>query len=174
MILWAFQKRDCFVSAFPLGLFVALRLFCIKLQMQSLKSRRGKKGEQGSACVLSIRACGCHLHCALLRWHFNWSFYTHTRWVVCGCVCERVCVCEAICACVWHIKVLNGHCRFVCFCPFFLLSLLFLLLLACYAYQMNETSTSSSTCRGRKWERVGGGIAVARVHHYNWNMTPEI
>lgn len=43
---------------------------------------------------------------------------------LCGSVCQRVYACETVCACVWHIKVLNGHCWFVCFCPFFLLSAL--------------------------------------------------
>lgn len=43
---------------------------------------------------------------------------------LCGSVCERVYACETVCACVWHIKVLNDHCWFVCFCPFFLLSAL--------------------------------------------------
>lgn len=69
---------------------------------------------------------------------------------VCGCVYERVCVCEAICACVWHIKVLNGHCRFV-FLPFLsALSTLFVVVgVLCISNERDE-STSSSTCRGRK------------------------
>lgn len=73
-------------------------------------------------------------------------------------------MCEAICACVWHIKVLNGHCRFVCFCPFFLLSLLFLLLLACYAYQMNETRAQAHLRAGEESEREWEGGLLWREY----------